>query len=105
MKSASQVAFDYGFFLEMDKISEELSKKEKVIYVLPSVGAAAGAAYGMSSPNAFSPEAMFPKYIKKVGLKSKQGRALSALLGAGTMGTVAGFPAMLYDTAQILSDK
>ena len=100
-KTSAQNAFEYSFFEEIDKIANELSKTEKAIYTLPALGTLAGAAFGAASPEAFHPESMFPKIVKKHGLSSARARALSAMLGAGTGATLASIPAMAYDVVQM----
>ena len=96
-KTAAQKSFDYAFFSELEKVGKE-TKTDKVLMALPGIGAILGGAWGAASPAAFSPEALFPKYIKQVGLRSKQGRALSGLLGAGAMATTGWLPSTLRDT-------
>lgn len=101
VKTASQVAFDHGFYLEMAKIAEKDSKTDRVLKALPGIGAIAGAAAGALNPKGVAGQelkALLPKYIKKVGLNSPQGRAMAALLGAGTFATVGWIPATLKDT-------
>ena len=101
IKTASQVAFDHGFYLEMAKIAEKDSKTDRVLKALPGIGAIAGGAAGALNPKGVAGQelkALLPKYIKKVGLNSPQGRAMAALLGAGTFATVGWIPATLKDT-------
>lgn len=95
-KTASQDAFEFGFFAEMRKIAE-VSRTDRVLYSIPGIGAVIGGAVGGLHPDAFSPKEIFPKYIKRVGLRSPQGRAMSAALGAATGASLMGLPVSLRD--------
>ena len=105
VKTASQVAFEHGFFLETEKIAKKDDKVDRTLQALPGIGAILGGAFGGVNPDAFSPEALFPKYIKKVGINSPQARAMSALLGAGTMATIGWLPSTLRDTYRASAGK
>ena len=96
VKTASQDAFEFGFFAEMRKIAE-VSRTDRVLYSIPGIGAVIGGAVGGLHPDAFSPKEIFPKYIKRVGLRSPQGRAMSAALGAATGASLMGLPVSLRD--------
>ena len=104
-KTASQVAFEHGFFLETEKIAKKDDKVDRTLQALPGIGAILGGAFGGANPDAFNPEALFPKYIKKVGINSPQARAMSALLGAGTMATIGWLPSTLRDTYRASAGK
>lgn len=105
VKTAVQLAFEEQFFSELSKIAEEMSTADRALLAAPGIGALLGGYMGASRPEAFSPEAMFPEYVNKVGLKSKRGRAMSAALGAGTMATLGWLPAAMRDTGRAIGGE
>lgn len=95
----------FHYLLELEKIAvagEKPSKTDRTLKALPGVGAAAGAAWGASSPNAFNPQSLFPK-IKNV--RSAGGRAASGVLGAGMLATTAWLPSALKDAKDASKEK
>jgi hypothetical protein len=103
-KTASQDAFEFGFFAEMSKIAED-SLTDRALFALPGMGALIGGTAGALHPDAFSPKEIFPKYIKRVGLRSPQGRAMSAALGAGTAATLGWLPAAMRDAYRAVKPR
>lgn len=104
VKTASQDAFELGFFAEMRKIAED-SLTDRALSALPGMGALIGGTAGALHPDAFSPKEIFPKYIKRVGLRSPQGRAMSAALGAGTAATLGWLPAAMRDAYRAVKPR
>ena len=89
---------------KVDGKSNRNKKKEDLdlIKVLPGVGSAAGAVVGYKNPGAFDPGAFFPSMKKKKGfIKSKKGRVVSSIIGAGAGGGTASLP---YDIRQSVDE-
>jgi hypothetical protein len=98
-------AFLQGFFGELEKIArekrEQPSTTDRVLKAAPGMAGVAGGVAGAAAPNAFNPEAFFPK----IKAKSSQGRAVSGLLGAGTAATTAWLPGAARDSYKALLTK
>ena len=85
----------------MKKTSEERTRTDRVLHVLPGVGAVIGGTVGAAMPTKFDPSVV----SKNLKPHSVGGRIVSGLLGAGLGGTTMWLPSAVRDTKRALSKQ